>query len=247
VPSNEGGEGMVLFLSLDGLYMVPAGCQTSAPVPVSREKLPDELLFIDKTAYEVTMAYDQLDRGVHIYMSSRTSGNTTHWWFDWKTKGFFQVTLPVGQDPFTVLEYSSSCGEDSCVLMGGRDGVVRRFHKYNDKDDGSNAISSAVDYGPIMLGDMNGWTSGVLSELVGELGEDSAPVNWSARSGNTPEAAYNATALADGTWSETGLQYTNNPRCGGAAAFVRLSNGANRPWSIERMAVRIEPKGRNTR
>ena len=88
----------------------------------------------DKSGY-----YDLLARGIHIWLTKKDSGASTHWWLDWETKGFFPVSVPAGQQPTAVVEYASFCAEDSCVVLGGRDGVLRRFHKRYTRDDGGVA------------------------------------------------------------------------------------------------------------
>jgi hypothetical protein len=59
-PANADGSGpqLAVFLSHDGVYVVPAGCEGDmAPQKLSRLKMPEELLAIDRTTRTVTMAY----------------------------------------------------------------------------------------------------------------------------------------------------------------------------------------------
>ena len=177
----------------------------------------------------------------------RTSANTTHWWFDWETRGFFPFSLPVTMDPLTTMEYTSACSEDSSAIAGCRDGYIRRFHRYHYQDSGANEIESVVDYGPIAMGRVMGDQQGVLAEITGELGADSAPVDFAVRGGLSGEDAYSATADYSATWSEAGVNYSQHPRVGGAAGFVRLTNQTTRPWSVENVRVRLQPMGKNRR
>lgn len=247
VPSNSGDDGLIVFLSLDGLFMVPAGCQTSSPVSISREKLPEEMLDIDRNLVEVSMSYDSRAQGIHIFLTKLDSGNTTHWFFSWTTKGFFPMSLTTAHEPHYSYEMVSTCSEDSCVLLGGRDGKIRRFHPLHAQDDGANSITSYVDFGPLLLGERAGWGQGCVSELQGELGTDSASVTAAIRVGQTPEDAYGASAQYSATWSQSGLQYVFHPRCTGQTGFLKLTNGTTLPWTFERALLRIQPQGRNSR
>lgn len=61
-PSDE-----KVFLTRDGVYMMPSGCGTT-PISVSRETLPNELLNVDADVYDVLMGYDLIQRAVQIYV-----------------------------------------------------------------------------------------------------------------------------------------------------------------------------------
>jgi len=63
-----GPDGVLLFLSRDGFYAMPASGQ-GKPESISRERLPRELSDIDGKQFDVFLAYDQRARGVHITQS----------------------------------------------------------------------------------------------------------------------------------------------------------------------------------
>lgn len=244
VPSVSSDSSVIAFLSLDGLYLLPAGCGTSEPVSMSRERLPEELLYVDSKLVEVQMAYDLLHRGIHIYLTKRDGGQTSHWWFDWESKGFFPVAVPSNCEPLSVCEYAGYSAEDSAVLLGGRNGKVYRYHVAHDKDAGNNAITSYVDYGPLLLGDNTNYMDGVLAEAQAMLGAESSSVLAEVRTGKTAEQAN----VASASWTavmQSGLNHTRHPRRRGNAAMLRLSNAESRAWSVESVTLRIEPGGRN--
>ncbi|MBK7363158.1 MAG: hypothetical protein IPJ01_12785 [Micavibrio sp.] len=47
--------GTLIFLSLDGVYMLGAGCGASEPISISREKMPEELLHVDSNLVEAQL------------------------------------------------------------------------------------------------------------------------------------------------------------------------------------------------
>lgn len=234
----------ILFLSLDGIYILPAGCGTSEPTSVSREKIPEELLHVDAKLIEVQMAYDFLDRGVHIWLTKRDNGNSTHWWMDWETKGFFRVSVPDSQQPTCVCEHASWCAEDSCVILGGRDGKLRRFHKRHESDDGGVLIDSYVDYGPVMLGDQSGFQDGILAEISPILSPIGGRVKIACRGGASAQQARDANSLASSIHDSRGASFASQPRLRGNSVFLRLSGVDKRHWTVENIMSRIEPGGR---
>lgn len=60
-------DGEFVFLSRDGLYMLPAGApERSEPIPISRDKLPQEMIDLDVSTLEISLEYDVRARGIHI-------------------------------------------------------------------------------------------------------------------------------------------------------------------------------------
>lgn len=239
--------GTLVFLSLDGVYMLPAGCGASEPVSISREKLPEELLHVDRNLIDVCFAYDLLARGIHIWLTKKDSGKTTHWWLDWETKGFFPMSVPADHQPTSVVEYASFCAEDSCVVMGCRDGKLRRFHKRFTRDDGGTAIDSYVDYGPLLLGDQAGMFDGMVAELTPMMIEDGGAVKMEVRAGRSVESARYAQPSSTSLHDSSNIGYTTHPRVRGNAGYVRLSGVNGIPWSVELIGAVINTAGKQRR
>lgn len=237
----RGPGGEFIFLSRDGLYGLPAGGQ-GTPQPLSRDTMPRELLDISATNYTAQLRYDARDRGIHIFLTPRLGKTQYHFWYDWRLKSFFPFTLPTNYEPTASLEYVSPSAEDSCVLMGGRDGYVRRFRDAMETDDGTS-ITNYVWYGPIMLGG-NNYNEGLLSELIGATAALSGTVTWDVYVGETHEAAQASSSFASGTWTTAGLDYKDRPRARGASFFLKVSGSGTRRWGLERVTCRIEKRGK---
>ena len=247
-PANADGSGpqLAVFLTHDGVYVVPAGCEGEmAPQKLSRLKLPEELLAIDRTTKTITMAYDTRDQGIHLYVTDNAGGAADHWWIDWTNKSFWPVTLgSTNHDPFAIHARRNSTSTDSLVIMGCRDGYLRRYERGKETDDGT-AFTSFIDYGPLPV-NFEGTQDGILTELTAVLAAGSGDVNWAVRSGNNPESAFDATAWSDGKWTHEGLNPTVYPRVGGSDFLIRLSNGqSGTKWALEKLVVDIEARGRN--
>ena len=96
-----------------------------------------------------------------------------------------------------------------------------------------------------MLGD--GYSDGILSEIIGTLGTSSGNVTWSVMVSNTAQGAISASARGDidtGTWV-AGDNYSFHPRCRGRAAVIKLQNASsNSAWNFENAVVISEPLGK---
>ena len=224
-----GPEGQIVFLSRDGLYMLPPGGNTY-PQPLSRERLPEELLGINTATHTVVMAYDWLDQGVHIHVTENSKGDHSAWWFDWVRKGFWPVQIPNTFMPLSICQYHSTSPAASCVIFGCRDGYLRRYHPRFEHDDGT-AISSRVDFGPLRFTNDPSRTS-LTQKLAGTLGAESGSVTWGVYQADSGAGLKGASARETGTWAAL----RNGPdsvRVSGAHLKVRLSNSAKRAWAYE--------------
>jgi len=224
--------GYLFFMSLDGLYVMPPGCGT-APTSVSRETLPEELMDINISSKTVTMAYDMRYRGMHLFIYDGSS--TDHWFIDIRTRlegdklsaSFWPVSYHADHGASACHARKDTTIADSNVVFGGKDGYLRNLQTSLDQDDGSNAISSHIVFGPFTLGDSKGVTEGKLTSLCAALARGSGDVTWSVHVGQTAEDAVNAAARESGTWkgySDAGLQYKAHPRARGGYATVKITS-----------------------
>jgi hypothetical protein len=239
-------DGVFVFLSADGLYGMQAGCGGSAS-SISRERLPAELLNIDRTTAStgkvVSLAYDTRHRGIHIWVSDRTSAVTdtgnTHWFLDWETKSFWEVQYDQARfDPYCAVAMRNTPSAESVVMAGCRDGYVRAYDLDHDRDDDSDAsterrITSYVTFGPI--GDEPDLSSDVaIDELEFSLSPDSGSVQWELYRGNSAAEAVDnldAAQVADVGTLYGGRSPCFYPRIRGPSLFVKLLSTA--AWTYE--------------
>jgi len=237
----HGSAGETIFLSRMGLAVIAPG-PVAYPTLISQEHMPDELINVNASFYTVGMRYDARDDGVHIFLTAPTGSSGRHWFLDWKTKGFWPVEIPNAQEPLSITAGTGLSMSHSNVVLGGRDGYLRRFQSNQATDDGT-AIDSYVLYGPIQMG-VEGVADGILNEVVGTLAAGSGPVNWSLLVGKTAEEAARSSPVASGTWDRQGLNHTVRPRRRGGAFFLKLGAGGSAPWAIESVAAGIQTAGR---
>jgi len=231
--------GEIVFLADSGLYALAAGGD-GFPAQIS-VRLPRELKGLNSDLYQVSLAYDRRDQGVHIfvYQSGVTQG---HWWVDWKRDGaygIFPVSLPDAQTPFCTLQTSNVIQDSTHVMMGCEDGYLRFFSDFFNTDDGTE-IESYVDIGPFALGD-GASREGRIQSMQATLGYTSGSVDWSVRVDRSAEAAFLSETFDSGTWDNTeGVQLTDRLKLRGMACIIRLDNSGLTPWSMEHISAILE-------
>jgi len=194
------------------------------------------------TGKVATLSYDTRHRGIHVWISDRTSANTdagnAHWFLDWETKSFWEVRYDQARfDPWCAVAMRNTPSAESVVMVGCRDGYLRAYDVDHDRDDDGDAttertISSYVTLGPLSTGDFG--TDVRLDELDAALSTDSGLVRWDIFHGNSAQEAVNR--LDNSQTSGVGTLYAgrNNrhyPRVRGTTLYLKLSSTA--AWALE--------------
>lgn len=218
----------LIFLSLDGIYILPPGGESS-PVSMSRELLPQELLNFDPDTSTINLEYDVQFRGVHIYLTPDSTNQRIHWWLNWEGKTFWPMTLTADHEPMATCDLQAVAIEDSGVILGGRDGKLRKFSG-NASNDVGTAFVNYMSIGPIPLA-ADGFVGRLLS-MDAVIAEDSGDVTWNLYPALTFEATYTASSADTGTWV-AGLNGRNHPISRGQAYLLKITGTANYKWAIE--------------
>jgi len=233
-----GPAGELIFLSLNGLYALPPG-GNSYPIPLSEDILPDEFRNIDASVLEISLEYDVQDNGVHVYLTPESSNARTHWWFDWGNKTFWPLTLASDYEPTATCAIQATAIEESGVILGGRDGKLRRFSRLAGNDCGAS-FTSYVVMGPIALA-KDSFVGSVLA-MDAVMAEGSGSVTWSLHSSLTFEGSSSASSSDTGTWSD-GLNATNRPACRGQACTVKVAGTSGARWAFEQVTMLVKEAG----
>lgn len=232
--------GHFIFLSNDGLYGTPNVATT--PQPISKLKMPLELQNINTDNYTVLMKYDLRAGGIHIFLTPVTAQTGfIHFFFDWENKGFWPQTFQSSHEPHSIFVYNSLDPFDNGILLGGRDGYVRRFRDVCENDDGSD-IANYVIIGPFRPFD--DFTDCLVLDFIGSTGLLSGDVTWNWYQGDTPESCYSASSFATGTWV-AGLNTLEHVRMRGGAVMLKLTGPTTRAWAYESGAADIINAGRH--
>jgi len=235
-------EDMVVFLSPDGLYVMASGCN-GFPTSLSRERLPDELVAVTTDNHLVTMEYDVVDRGIHIFVTDQYRAESAHWFFDWEAKAFWRVKLQEDHEP-TAIHKRYDWASGPVVLLGCRDGYIRKFSRAFVVDDDDTLIDSYCMIGPFHL-DRQGYMEGILTELTAHVGDGSGDISFDVLTGDGHESAYRASPAFSGTWERNGLNYSQRPRTRGVSAIIKVKGGGERKhWFLERITATVCSAGR---
>ena len=232
-----GSLGEFWYLSRDGMCVF---APDNGIVRVSRNKMPKELMDVDAESFAVSMRYNSRFRGINVWLTGKSASKRRHWFFDLDNKGFFPDRYADAHEPFCSAFYNSLAAENVGMVVGCRDGYLRRYHESYERDD-STAISSYIQYGPLMPGG-NLHEEALISQLLGILDAQSGNVAWSVQVGETIEAALNAAAFDSGVWT-AGRNYYNYPRARAAAMFLKIANSGVRPWAVESICAELESGG----
>ena len=245
-------EGLVAFLSFDGVYAMGLGSQ-KAPERFSADRLPESLVNIDPTGKHVTMAYDARGRGFHLFITPET-GDGEHWWLDVENKAVWPVSVPTGMQPMVCSRLQGSAGLPE-VVLGCRDGYLRKFDDDATTDDGTD-IESHIVIGPVRMA-TNDIDDAMVAEIHGMLAENAGTsVVWrviTAASAETAADMAEAGILADmagaeilgvgaqGTWGEK-RNSVDRCRCRGAWCVIWLTSTGK--WAYEAVTVVTRQLGR---
>ena len=242
-----GPSGEFVFIGKGGVYVIAAGA-SSVPQLISGV-IPEELTEIDTELYTALMQYDTSQHCVRIYLvDEKDTGAgenvSRSWIYDWKNAAFWQDSLAYIYCPLSLCAYSHSSSEESSVILGCRDGYLRKYNRGSSMDD-LTSFTSDVLLGPFAIGGTAGYMEGILNEINTNLSANSSDVTWYVYVGNSVESAYKAYQdsqyFTTGTFS-AGENYTVHPRSRGVAAFIRLTSIGR--WALEDMNVSVFPGGK---
>jgi len=244
-------DGTMVFLSYDGVYIWQVA-SNSAPQRFSEERMPRQLRNVSKSTNRITMAYDQVGRGYHLYITP-DSGDGLHWFIDLTNRAFWPVRLQDDHQPYAAArDIEGGLAE---TYIGCKDGYIRKFDDSAANDDGSN-IESHVLIGPIRQSN-NDVIDAMLAEIHGITGETSGSVTYRIVAGDSAEETVDTAktgiddALAgntingvafSGTWT-AGRNRVQRPRVRKPWFVLWISSTAE--WAYEAVAIQSRILGRH--
>lgn len=212
-PNNE-----LVFLSRDGIYQTASDCLACEPKPISRIKLPPELLNIGGDA-DVCMKYDVEYQGIYIKVTYKNSrAGVKHYWLDFASGAFWTDDCPVTMDPTAVCYVASADPNDDAVYFGCRDGRIRRYRQFAEYDDGEK-FDSFVTFGPFRMADQPGY-SGKLMQYQVSVPSGSGDHFVSIHPGKSAHEALAAAAKSTMTFA-AGTSSIRKPNLRAAMIYIK--------------------------
>jgi len=147
------GKGYLYFFGTNGLYKttIPGN-----PECISAIRLPnlvnDEA--VDPATYRITMVYDRVRNGILICITKLSDGSNSNYWYDLITNGFFPENYPDECGPYSLFYYAANSPTYRDLLVGCKDGYIRKFSESAKDDDvgpTDDAIDSYVGFGPLQI------------------------------------------------------------------------------------------------
>ena len=255
------GDGNLYFWGTGGIYVLPTGfgkiknlTENTLPAIVADED-------VDPSTHRITMGYDRKRRGILVCITKLSDGSNSNYWYDLRTGGFFPETYPDVCGAYSLFYYAANDKDYADLLLGCKDGYVRKFlDTAKDDDDGVGADTAINSYCtlPIQPLSPDGDHEGKLTSLTvtnaggasgGDFG-DTDEVDYSLYVGNDAEIVLEdiidgATARETGTLSGTGRKERVRHRLRGAYLGIKLANStAAETWAIEKIEGEVQPAGK---
>ena len=247
------------FWGTGGIYKIEANFSgiTNLTETLLPDLIDDEAA--DPSTHRITMGYDKKRHGLIISITVIATGVNSDYFYSFKTNGFFPETYPEECGPYSMLYYDANATGYADLLIGCKDGYIRKFlNTAKDDDIGGTdeAISSYVVYPitPMAEEDVEGKLTEMVFDLAGGAADgafsDTDGVSYSLYNGNDAETVLEdiidgADAFASGTLSGTGRKNKIRPRMRGAYMGLKLSNStADETWSINKVKFGTRKAGR---
>jgi hypothetical protein len=249
--------------SRGGVYRMIPG---QPPERVSSKAIESRMRRTDLSKHFVRMAWSDDEQGVYVWMVPTVDDSVAdNYFYDARTDGWFvDVYADANHYPRAVFIYDADEPNDRAILLGGKDGYIRRIDMGARNDDGT-AITSYVMIGPIRpRGKVSEF---LIDQIAVTLGANSDGADGLCRlwMGETEEDALNGAEIeleglmteagevliceesGDPVFSmdlEAGKSVTHHPRMRGYAAYVEVyNNDTDVTWSLERVELRLKVLG----
>lgn len=249
------------FWGSGGIYKVESIVADDGIQNLTEMVLPDIINDegADPSTHRITMGYDKKRHGIVVAITVLATGVNSSYFYSFKTKGFYPESYPNECGPYSLFYYNANDTDYADLLVGCKDGYIRKFlttAKDDDVGGSDDAISSYVTYPITALGDVD-W-NGKLSELVFDLSGgasggdagDTDGVTYELHKGDDAETVLEAivdgdTAFSSGTLSGTGRKNKIRPRMRGAYMGLKLYNSTvSETWAINRVLYGTQKAGK---
>ena len=253
------GDGNLYFWGTGGIYKSPLGFRSVENL--TEIHLPDLLADedVNSATHRITMGYDIKRHGIVICITKLSDGTNSNYWYDLKLKGFFPETYPEECGAYSQYYYSANDNDYADLLVGCKDGYIRKFD--NDKDDdigGSDEAINSYAVWPIQHLSEDNDKQGKLTSLTiecaggaaGGVFDDTDGVSYDIHVADDAETLIEdirdgATPIATGTLTGTGRKARIRTKLRGAWLGIKFYNSTStETWAINRVFATIQEAGR---
>jgi len=220
--------------SRGGIYRMAPGGQ---PERITSEAIDERLAEVSVANTIISAAWDDRTQGCHFFVTPLTAAATTHYYWDARNEAWFIDSFTnTNFDPGAALLFDGDTEADRHILLGGRDGRIRKID-VDAKDDDGEAIESYVILGPI---NQQGGAGQQLKDITFVLDDESSPVEFEVYAGNSEEHALNQDPVYR-AMVYPGRNPVIRPNVRGHAIYLKLMNNeVAQQWSYEYSVAGLE-------
>lgn len=246
--------GNIYFVGETGFYKMSPNGQ---PQSLTDKTVRQFFSSIDRATDRVTCVWDTKLGGCWIFVTLpapddyMAAPQTVHLFWHQELGGVWRVQFPVAMDPVAAVGFDGDSDDKRVVILGPRDGQLRKLDDAAVTDDGV-VISSFVLIGPLEPG-------GTLREMrctgldfyLGEIPagfteEANWNVDWTLQGGRSAgEAALTPIETESGSFTTAGEQRPIGLRMGAQNFVLRLANAtSDKFWAADRLIGRFVGGGK---
>lgn len=259
------GKGNLYFFGTNGLYKTTI---PGTPICISDVRLPklvdDEA--VDPTTHRITMEYDRVRKGILVCITVLATGVNSNYWYDLQTEGegeiggIFPESYPEECGVYSSMFYGANDPDYRELLVGCRDGYIRKFDESAEDDDigvSDEAIDSYIGFGPLQIHDdpdFEGKITGINIVTAGITTDSNYSDNISCKVYVDKSAEKVTKRMIAGTspnilktFKSPGRQYGNKlkHKLKGVYAGIELRNStAAQTWGFEQLLINAKPAGK---
>lgn len=140
------GEGTLYFFGTGGVYKIPLGFRNVENL--TEISLPDLIddEDADPSTHRITMAYDRKRHGILICITKFSDGSNSNYWYDLKLQGFYPESYPDECGPYSLFYYAANDNDYADLLVGCKDGYIRKFDETAKDDNVGDSIDLILSY-----------------------------------------------------------------------------------------------------
>ncbi len=215
----------------------------------------------DPTTHRIVLGYDKRRDGIVIAITKLSDGSNSDYFYDIKGKGFFPETYPDECGTYSMLYYSANDESNADLLMGSKDGYIRKFDDTSKDDDigGSDQTISSNVLMPIKdldeedddgQGRLNSITLELSGGASGGAHNDSDGATLDIHVGKSAEKLVEdikdgATPFLTRTYTGTGRQKRFRKKARGKWVGLVLKNSTvAESWSLSKLSINSKLAGR---
>ena len=234
----------VYFFGSEGVYRyVPGGM----PESISKGRLDQAFRSINLSTHRVRLEWDRAYSRLYVFVTVIATGASTHYVWESRVDAWWVDQYPNAHGPISSFVLDADAPGDRVLLIGGRDGYLRKMDPAATSDDGT-AISSYVFYPPIRSGE--GVRDQVLNQLSVTLSKSTTNCDIAVLTSEEAESLYDGTATTaiSRNYTSGGRRVDDRRRVRGSNLTLKISNSTiNKLWAVEDIVAEVEILGKTKR